>query len=63
MAGWEDKRWFVVEINCKEKSHLINNLTWIFLTKILKSTRPSQKKERNVVVGSLFRKTKVYKEI
>ena len=57
----EDKRWFVVEINCKENRQLVNILTRIFLTNILKSTRPSQKKGRHVVVGDLFRKVNAYK--
>ena len=60
--GWveQDKRWFVVEINCKENSQVVNDLTHIFLTNILKTTRPSQKKERHVVVGNLFRKIRVH---
>ena len=56
----EDKKWFVVEINCKENCQLVNNLTHIF-NEHFKINKAESKDGETVVMGNLFRKIKVYK--
>ena len=57
----ENKRWLIVEINYKENCGLINDLSKIFLTKVIKYKRTNQKQAGRNVAGNLFMKIKVFK--